>query len=196
MSLGHAILGFLNRSPMTGYDLKTRCFDETASHFWAADQAQIYRTLERLEAKGLLTSDIEVQHGRPDRRVYEVTDAGREALKDWLAQPRELPAVRDPLLVQLFFSGELPDQDILSLLTAARREHRERLDIMRKQLAKESTRLHHNASQKRDSAVRGFTLQAELARERAAVDWLDDCIESVRTGLPGGPGRSKQLMEH
>ena len=47
MSLGHAILGFLNREPMTGYDLKTRCFDDDAAHFWTADQAQVYRTLDR-----------------------------------------------------------------------------------------------------------------------------------------------------
>ena len=49
MSLGHAILGFLSRRPMTGYELKTRCFDQVASHFWTADQAQIYRTLDAID---------------------------------------------------------------------------------------------------------------------------------------------------
>src|SRR5579875_1236367 len=44
MSLTHAILGFLNRQPMTGYDLKTQCFDISVAYFWPADQAQIYRT--------------------------------------------------------------------------------------------------------------------------------------------------------
>ena len=44
MSLDHAILGFLNYKPLSGYDLK-KVFDSSVRHFWYADQSQIYRTL-------------------------------------------------------------------------------------------------------------------------------------------------------
>ncbi len=47
MSLKHAILGFLELSPFSGYDLK-KAFDGSVQHFWPADQAQIYRTLNQL----------------------------------------------------------------------------------------------------------------------------------------------------
>jgi len=49
MSLPHAILGFLREQPLTGYALKTQRFDVSVANFWPADQAQIYRTLDRLE---------------------------------------------------------------------------------------------------------------------------------------------------
>ena len=51
MSLEHAILGFLNYKPLSGYDLK-KIFDTSVRHFWAADQSQIYRTLNRLTERG------------------------------------------------------------------------------------------------------------------------------------------------
>lgn len=196
MSLGYAILGFLNREPMTGYDLKTRCFDDTASHFWAADQAQIYRTLERLEAKGLVRSDVEVQFGRPDRRVFAITASGREVLKDWLAQPRSLPPVRDPLLVQLFFSGELPDEDIVALLDAARAEHQEVLEILRDRAGAVETTMPRSARHARQVATHGMTLAAAVARERTTIDWLDDCIETARGGLPDRRARSTRSWGH
>jgi DNA-binding PadR family transcriptional regulator len=179
---------------MTGYDLKTRCFDDTASHFWTADQAQIYRTLERLEAKGLATSDVEVQYGRPDRKVYRPTEEGVEALKDWLARPRPLPAVRDPLLAQLFFCGELPDEDIVGLLDSARRDHQRRLDGLRSKRADLGMELHASPQRKRHAMVHEMTIDASVSRERATIDWLDDCIESVKTGLPGPPTRPRPLL--
>ena len=49
MSLKHAILGFLNYQPQTGYELK-EVFDDSVQHFWLADQSQIYRTLNDLMA--------------------------------------------------------------------------------------------------------------------------------------------------
>src|SRR5258705_13680872 len=55
MSLAHAILGMLQTRPMTGYDLKVECFDNSIAHFWQADQAQIYRTLDKLAEDGLVT---------------------------------------------------------------------------------------------------------------------------------------------
>lgn len=185
MSLGHAILGFLSRQPMTGYDLKTRCFDDDAAHFWSADQAQIYRTLERLEAKRLVSADWSVQFGKPDRKVFAITEAGRDELKHWLAMPRPLPPVRDPFLVQLFFSAELPEDDIVALLESSRAEHEAALDVLNSRAATREGAMHRTARQKRDSALLGVTLEAAMRRERAALEWIDDCISTVKHGLPG-----------
>ncbi len=76
MSLDHAILGFLNYHPYTGYDLK-KIFDTSIRHFWPADQSQIYRTLARLEENGWAVMERIPQEDRPDRKVYHITEAGR-----------------------------------------------------------------------------------------------------------------------
>jgi PadR family transcriptional regulator AphA len=74
MSLEHAILGFLNYGPSSGYDLK-KVFDVSVQHFWPADQSQIYRTLSRLEDEGWAEMELVEQEDRPDRKVYHITEA-------------------------------------------------------------------------------------------------------------------------
>ncbi len=177
MSLDHAILGFLSEQPSTGYDLKTRCFDRVARSVWTADQAQIYRTLERLEKSGLVTSRLIPQPGRPDRKEYAVTQAGRRALREWLETPHPLPPLRDPLLLQLLFGGALPDDQLLALLETARDGYQRRLEDLRKDAGRA-------ASESRNAKVRRMTLDGAMSQARASIDWLDGAIDRVRAGLP------------
>ena len=104
MSLDYAILGFLQGADLSGYDLKTRCFDHEAAHFWTADQAQVYRTLDRLEARGDVTVTPKRQRNKPDRKVYSITGDGRDRLRTWAEEPHPLPPYRDPFLIQVRFS--------------------------------------------------------------------------------------------
>ena len=76
------LLGLL-RLPQSGYELKRR-FLEGAAHFWAADQSQIYRTLQRMQDRGLLASELEASNSGPERRVYRRTAEGERALHSWL----------------------------------------------------------------------------------------------------------------
>jgi DNA-binding PadR family transcriptional regulator len=62
MILARLVLGLLNLAPMTGYDLK-KVFDSSISHFWAADKAQIYRTLTALVADGYATVEVLTEGG-------------------------------------------------------------------------------------------------------------------------------------
>jgi DNA-binding PadR family transcriptional regulator len=109
MSLRHTILGFLSMQPLSGYDLK-RYFDASVRHFWSADQAAIYRTLNELTHHGLVEQERVAQETRPDRKVYHVTVAGLAELDGWLSEPAPTVHRREPLLVKLFFSFRLdPD---------------------------------------------------------------------------------------
>ena len=82
MSLQHILLGMLEQ-PASGYDLK-QAFEQQQAHYWSANLAQIYPTLNRMEEKGLLASAEQPSPKGPPRRVYRRTSAGREALVDWL----------------------------------------------------------------------------------------------------------------
>jgi PadR family transcriptional regulator AphA len=188
MTLEHAILGFLDRSPMTGYDLKTRCFDDAVRHLWTADQAQVYRTLGRLSDQGLVRSRTVAQRGKPDRRVYSVTAKGRSELAAWLRRPLDPSPVRDPLLVQLSLAGQLGDAEVLSLLERTRDAYQARLDALRATHADRTTL--GNAPDARSEALYGMTLAAALSSARTAVDWVDDCIEAVGRGLPPAAPRA------
>ncbi len=118
MSLDFAILGFLNYQPFTGYDLK-KIFDNSVHHFWTADQSQIYRTLTRLTQQGLARVEIVEQVDRPDRKVYSITPAGRQALSEWLRGPFPFEETRSASLIQVFFAGQLSDQEIIEKFESA-----------------------------------------------------------------------------
>jgi PadR family transcriptional regulator AphA len=190
MTLEHAILGFLDRGSMTGYDLKTRCFDEAVGHLWTADQAQVYRTLDRLAKQGLVRSRLVPQRGRPDRRVFTITAKGRADLEGWLRRAPALPPLRDPLLVQLSLAEELPDAEILTLLQEARTGYQERLDVLRADRTAPSAT--DRASQTRSEALNDMAMAAATSSARTAIDWIDDCIDRVGHGLPPADPRTTE----
>ena len=113
MSLDFALLGFLNYHPYSGYDLK-KIFDTSVRHFWQADQSQIYRTLTRLTEQGLAEMEKVPQEDRPDRKVYHITDAGHAELLKFLSGPPPMEGARSTPLLQVFFAGQLTDEEVLA----------------------------------------------------------------------------------
>src|SRR5260370_40126906 len=108
---GRVILGLIAFGLRTGYEIKA-FVDKTTRYFWAASYGQIYPELKRLEEQGLVKGQSEPSGGRA-RTVYELTEAGAAALKDWLASDEEdLYEVRDEGMLKLFFSDSLPERRI------------------------------------------------------------------------------------
>lgn len=183
LSLELAILGFLNEQPRTGYDLKKRCFSGPFSAFWTADQAQVYRTLDKLSDAGHVSVRRRRQSGKPDRKVYEITYTGREALDALLGSDTALPVLRDPLLLQLYFGHRLDDDSLVALLRARRDAHKARLEQLR-EMSDELAR--DRSIGTRDAVLRHTAFDGAVAQQRALIDWLDDCIQAVLDGaLPG-----------
>lgn len=115
MSLKHGLLGLLNYSAMTGYELG-KAFQDSLSFFWQAQPSQIYRELNKLEEQGHLSSIIEYQTDKPNKRIYSITESGKAELVEWLAQsnPNELMATRSEVLMRLFFSAAKKPEDALT----------------------------------------------------------------------------------
>jgi DNA-binding PadR family transcriptional regulator len=176
MSLPHAILGLLNITPMTGYDLKHQAFDSTISHFWQADQAQIYRTLNQLVEARWVECTLEVQQERPNRKVHHITEAGRAELRHWLHLEQALPVHREPFLVQLFFAGQLEDAIILAHLEKQRAAHQAILD----QYRTISLPGLNDPTIERDRIFWRLTLEMGIAMEQMYIDWLDRALNAVR----------------
>src|SRR5213082_2683453 len=111
---GRVIVGMIAFGKRTGYDIKT-FVDRTTRYFWAASYGQIYPELKRLEDQGLVRGRPEPSGGRA-RTVYELTEAGKRALTDWLrsgAQP--VFEMRDEGMLKLFFSDLAPETRIESI---------------------------------------------------------------------------------
>ena len=81
------ILAILSFKDTTGYDIRKMSTEGPYSYFVDIGYGSIYPTLAKLEAEGLVTSQIEVQIGKPDRKVYAITDSGRNEFINALALP-------------------------------------------------------------------------------------------------------------
>ncbi len=104
-----AILGILGLGPRSGYDIK-KMTDLSTRHFWSENYGNLYPTLKRLEHEGLVTVERRAGDGKPDRKVYTVTDAGREVLQGWLEAPTEAAPPRNELLLKLFLGRQAPPE--------------------------------------------------------------------------------------
>lgn len=114
MSLPHAILGFLEYGPMSGYDLK-KFFDQSITHFWSATQSHIYKALENLEKDGMVKSQAIQQEGKPNRKQYQSTNVGKGELRRWLSTPLPIEGAREAWLIQVFFAHNLTNEEIANL---------------------------------------------------------------------------------
>jgi DNA-binding PadR family transcriptional regulator len=125
-SSAYVVLGLLaTYGPATPYDLK-RWVDASIGYFWSFPRAQLYVEPERLARRGMLTERREGS-GR-HRRVFSLTDAGRQALQDWIrASDSAQVELRDPGLLKLFFGGVVTLSDVLALARGQQAQHVARL---------------------------------------------------------------------
>jgi DNA-binding PadR family transcriptional regulator len=123
------VLGMLSLGPRSGYDIKT-VVDRSTRFFWAASYGQIYPELRRLEAEGLIEGE-DAPSGARSRRVYKLTKAGRDALREWLFGPTVTIEYRDESLLRLFFADALPREEALLLLEGRKKGHEEYLQVLR-----------------------------------------------------------------
>lgn len=188
MSLEYAILGFLNYAPMSGYDLK-KAFDTSVRHFWPADQSQIYRTLKELTERGWVTVEIIPQEDRPNRKVYHITEAGREELRRWLAVPLPPDEPRIPWLIQVFFAGQLPDAEIIALLERHAAELRARLHQYDR-VPQQAAAYAEAVQSPREVFFWAMTLDYGVRMTQALLEWLEEKIrilqEMSSDSLSGG----------
>jgi DNA-binding PadR family transcriptional regulator len=179
MSLAYVILGLLQQEERTGYDLKVDCFDRCIAHLWQADQAQIYRTLDKLEAHNWIRCTVEIQSDRPNRKVYHITDVGKAELANWLQTHQPLPILREPLLIQLYFAAELPSETIATLL--------EQELIARQKKIAECTSIEVPLLSDRTATVEQrlhrLVLNLITQREQTYLNWLQEAIDVVRNSI-------------
>lgn len=179
MSLDHAILGFLECKPLSGYDLKT-VFDMSVRHFWPADQSQIYRTLSRLAEHGWTRVEVVEQDDRPDRKVYHITGEGREELLRWLSTPLPSKGERIAQLVQVFFAGNLTDDEALAMFRRMAEHCRQTLTVL--QQVPEQAETCEEPPRPRDAFFWMLTLEYGIRATEMCLEWLEDVIVRIERG--------------
>ena len=118
MSVKHAILALLYRQPMHGYEIGKQLAAQVSAE-WDVKPAQIASTLTRLHDADLVEYEIVSGADAPDRKVFRLSAAGLEALRDWYLRPevREYH-LSDTFYIKLVLSltgGPVPAEHVLMI---------------------------------------------------------------------------------
>ncbi len=178
MPLKHALLGFLNYQPMTGYDLK-QTFDQSIYYFWNAKLSQIYPALNRMREDGWLTMEVDYQEDKPNRKVYHITKTGREEFKRWQQEPPVLSPVREPFLIKVFFGGRLKKEEMLVQLRRQLALHQEQLVTYEETAGKAIEENVDATGLMREGVFWGLTLEMGVKYEQGWIEWCQEAITRI-----------------
>ena len=183
MSLLFGLLGLLTYQDSTGYDL-TKMFEDSLNNFWHAQSAQIYRELNRMEKSGWVSSRSIIQEGRPNKRLYAITDTGRSELAKWLANAKpEFENYHHEILMRIFFGAEDPEAT-LALLRECRDQCKKALEI---NCTDSRKNIENYSALVNDGQVKSkywtMTLDYGTAMTKATLEWAELCISQIEKGL-------------
>jgi len=173
MALEHALLVSLSERAASGADL-TRRFDQSIGFFWTATHQQIYRVLARMETDGWVVSRVVPQTDRPATKVYDVTDAGREELRRWIAEPSGPEPMRSDLMVKFRAASYGDRAAVLETARAKLDEHTKRLALY--EFIEQRDFPEPDGLSGRDLDMY-LVLRGGLLLERFWIDWLTEYLE-------------------
>jgi DNA-binding PadR family transcriptional regulator len=176
VALEHALLVALRERPASGLELARR-FDRSIGFFWHATHQQIYRVLARMEGDGWVTARAVAQSGRPDKREYAVSAAGRAVLADWLATDTAVEPLRSELAVKLRGASYGDRAAVLRLVEIHLAEHEARLAAYEQMAAEQYPDPGSLTGADRD---RWLVLRGGLRLEEFWIGWLTEYLEETR----------------
>ena len=115
MDVKTVCLGMLTDGPASGYDLKKE-FESSFAHFFAAGYGSIYPALSALAEDGLVVCELVPQEGKPDRKVYQITDTGHQFLLKALENETPFHKVRSEFLAQMCFAHLMRPETVEAVL--------------------------------------------------------------------------------
>jgi DNA-binding PadR family transcriptional regulator len=186
MSLAHAILVSLVECPSSGYDLAKK-FDGSVGFFWQATHQQIYRELHRLQDKQWVEAEAVVQENRPDKKLFTVSAAGKQELREWITQPCEINVTKDELMVKIFAGHLVPQDTIEQEINHHRTMHEERLQEYR---AIEANFFSDAANLSQALKFQYLALRRGIRLEQEWIDWCDEAIALLAEPTSSTPAES------
>lgn len=113
----YVILGALTSRDWSAYELAEQV-GKGLSDLWSGEVRQRYEAPKRLAELGLVTARTEPGDTKRPRTVYAITDAGREALTEWLATPPRPLAIQFEGMVRLLVADQGSIEDLRQNLQA------------------------------------------------------------------------------
>ena len=158
------LLALIAKEPSHAYGLRARLALALGPLASALNDGQVYVTLARLEKAGLVSSARVGQSDRPDRKVYALTDAGRERVIGWfedVSWPKPAPAEFHLKLVAAAAAGLADPVRVV--------------DLQRRELLAGLREAERAALAEPEGSVAALLLEGVVLRLQADLRWLEAC---------------------
>jgi DNA-binding PadR family transcriptional regulator len=182
----YVILGMLSTATKaSGYEIH-KAIEDNFGSFWGESYGQIYPTLKRLAAEGMIEACKPDSAPKKRRQEYALTDTGRASLREWLALPFQDDPPRNEFMLKLFFGHEAAPGVALSHVRELQERNRRTLATL------EGIEKMACKYQSKDPNLPYWmlTLGLGLAMTRAALDWGESALAqlaSIEAGVAEGP---------
>jgi DNA-binding PadR family transcriptional regulator len=177
MALTHAILTALLDDDLTGYQLAKE-FDVSLGFFWSASHQQIYQSLKRLSSDAFIEAREVTQTGKPDKRIYSLTQLGRDHLDSWVLGETKKRRTTDELFVKLYNLGHSSTAPIVEAVEQRQHSHREKLMLYRKIQARNYAEPSELPNHKKGIYL---ALLAGIHQEQSSLAWCDEALVLLAT---------------
>jgi PadR family transcriptional regulator AphA len=121
----YAVLGILSIASGSGYDIKKYC-DTVIANVWHENYGHIYPVLKSMLANGLI--ELETESSNDERKkIYKITDKGREEFLSWLSEPVQYTPMRSEFMLKFLFSNLISENERRKLLSDYQKRHENKL---------------------------------------------------------------------
>jgi DNA-binding PadR family transcriptional regulator len=112
------LLSLLQQRPMHGYEIQQKVQDEKMEQWTNILSGSIYFALTQMEKEGLIRADAEERTGNRLRKIYAITDEGREAYLNLLREALLSPphSLKSDFSLAIGFAPDLSVEERSKLL--------------------------------------------------------------------------------
>jgi len=168
-NLRHFILGLLSRQPMSGYDIK-RFLKSLNWLIGNPSFGSLYPALHALLRDDLVTVETHSRENKPPRKIYSITEAGKEVLKKWIEQPVKPGAPLKVFMMRLILADNYSTAGLIAHLEQRRVQVAAHQDAIQQMLL---------APDEKVNPEQHLALDYGLALANAELAWLEHTLNQL-----------------
>ncbi|WP_373481826.1 PadR family transcriptional regulator [Acetobacterium sp.] len=177
-TLKYALLGLIDRGPITGYDISKEFEKRIMANFWHAKHSQVYPELKRLLDEELISFELIVQGEKMEKKLYTITPKGHAEFVEWLLRDEPLGVTpKDVFRLRTFFSDFMAPSDYERHLNSQLLKHNYKKEYLENTMVKVFSNVPQFGTKDfGDYAV----LLGAILREDSYIAWLIKCLELIK----------------
>src|ERR671911_2957788 len=176
-------MALLYERPMHPYEMVSVMRERGKHESVRLRYSSLYSVVEALVREGFISPRETVREGRrPERTVYELTDAGRVEFLGWLRELLSVPAKEfTQFAAGLSFVAALPPGEAVAFLE-------QRVRLLEEEITKMRSGM--DAASERQGVARLFLIENEheLVLREAELGWVRELVREIEAGTFGGLG--------